>query len=84
MPPPQARTVSLSDAPAPTTANAMAATVSIMQTTHESGIHRWVARERRSPTAPTAPMSDDSGDDEDMRNLFEVTRSGDAGGGSVH
>ena len=68
MPLPQARTDSLRLAPAPAMASPMAATVRSMQTTQESGIQRWVKRQRRSPRSPTTatmppgPPFDGAGD----------------------
>ena len=56
MPPPHASTVSFRPAPAPNTARAIASTVSDMHTTHESGIQRWVKRDRLSPRLPTSRM----------------------------
>ena len=56
MPSPQASTDSFRVAPAPTMASTIARTVRIMQTTHESGIQRWVNRHRRSPSSPTSVM----------------------------
>ena len=53
IPLPQARTDSLRLAPAPNMASRIAATVRSMQTVHESGIQRWVNRQRRSPRSPT-------------------------------
>ena len=54
MPPPQASTASLRVALAPNMASTIAITVRIMQTTHESGIQRWVKSDNRSPRLPTA------------------------------
>ena len=59
MPPPQASTVSLSVAPAPSMARIPATTVRIMHTTHESGIHLCVKRDKLSPRFPTAVISPD-------------------------
>ena len=61
MPPPHASIVSLRPAPAPNMASSMANTVSDMHTTHESGIQRWVKRDRLSPRLPMIWMMADMG-----------------------
>ena len=61
MPPPHASTVSLRPAPAPNMASSIASTVSDMHTTHESGIQRWVKRDRLSPRLPMSWMIEDMG-----------------------
>ena len=58
IPSPQARMVSCRLAPAPRVASRIARTVRIMQTTHESGIHRCVNADRRSPKAPMVFVTD--------------------------